>query len=248
MIFNLDKIFSKGTSSNFKEEIEESPREKGLRLAARKEYVPAIDAFKKYVEEDPEKFFGFNALAVCYKNSGNLSLAMKNFERALEFVESPEDGAKVHANIGNLYFSTGKPRPALSYYREAHSIMENNPFYLILIARTFIVLNEAKRAGKVLASAEEMQGNLKKYEPDEDRGLGYYLMGQCFLALGEEDKLFKYLELAFKSNPEKYLSRFEKESADEKNLFYTLREDPRIKKLLRKYNNRRSPAFWLLAS
>jgi tetratricopeptide (TPR) repeat protein len=248
MIFGLDKIFSGGVTHEVKEKekVEESPREKGLRLAARKEYVPAIDAFKECVEENPEKFFGFNALAVCYKNSGDLALAMKNFERALEFVESPEDEAKVYANIGNLYFSSGKPRAALSYYREAHSAVEKNPFYLVLIARAFIVLDEPERAAKVLASAEEIRGKLKNQKSDEERGLGHYLMGYCFLALGDEKKPFKYLERAFKANPGRFLIRFENDSADEKNLFYSLREDPRIKRLIKKYKARSSPAFWLL--
>ncbi len=234
MPFDLDKVFT----GNPQPVVKESSKEKGIRLAKEKQFDQAIQAFMEHVVEEPEDFFGFNGIAVCYKNSGDHANAMKNYERALEFAESQEDTAKVLANIGNLYFATGKPQSALRYYKDAAEEFDKNPLYLILIARAFVVLNDYDRARKVLVSAEEMHKDLEKYERDEDRGLGSYLMAHCYVALGQEEKVFQHLEKALRVNPDKYRSRIQNDLSDEKSLLYTLKDDPQLKKVLNK-----SPSF-----
>ncbi len=141
MPFGLDKVFT-GLPAAAKE----TWKDKGIRLAKEKQFDQAIQAFTEHVVEEPEDFFGFNGIAVCYKNMGDHTNAMKNYERALEFADSQEDKAKVLANIGNLYFATGKPQAALGYYKEAAAEFEKNPLYLVLIARTFVILNDYDRA------------------------------------------------------------------------------------------------------
>lgn len=233
MPFDLDKVFDNRFVAR-----QEDWKEKGVRLAKDKEFTEAIEAFVRHVEEEPQNFFGFNALAVCYKNLGDHANAMKNYERALEFADSSEERAKVLANIGNLYFSADKPQVALGYYKEAAAEFDKNPLYLIFIARTFVVLNDNDRARKVLASAEQVHKDLEKYERDEDKGLGSYLMAYCYAALSEEEKVFQHLENALKANPERYVGRIEQDVADEKNLFFTLKDDQRLKKILHQFKSK----------
>jgi len=230
MPFDLDKVFTGIPSPK-----EGAWKDQGVRLAKEKDYARAIEAFKQHVVEEPESFFGFNAIAVCYKNLGDHANAMKNFERAFEFTESPEERAKVLANIGNMYFSAGRPQVALDRYKEAASEFPKDPLYHILIARTFLVLEDHERARKVLAAAEKVHKNLEKYERGEDKGLGSYLAANCYLALNDEKKVFQYLESALKANPGRYVPRIEKDTADEKSLLYTLKDDPLLKKTLEKY-------------
>ncbi len=231
MPFDLDKVFTGIPSPK-----EESWKEKGVRLAKEKDYPKAIEAFTQHVVEEPESFYGFNAIAVCYKNLGDHSNAMKNFERASEFTESPEERAKVLANIGNLYFSAGRLQVALDNYKEAASEFPKDPLYLVLIARTFLMLGDHERAKRVLATAEKIHKNLEKYERGEDKGLGSYLAASCYLALNDESKVLQYLESALKANPAKYVPRIEKDTADEKNLLFTLKDDPSLKKIMAKYS------------
>jgi tetratricopeptide (TPR) repeat protein len=231
--FDLDRVFDNRFVTK-----QEDWREKGVRLAKEKGFSEAIEAFVRHVEEEPENFFGFNALAVCYKNLGDHSNAMKNYERALEFADSAEDRAKVLANIGNLYFSADKPQVALGYYKEAAAEFDKNPLYLIFIARTFVVLNDNDRARKVLASAEQVRKDLEKYERDEDKGLGSYLMAYCYAALSEEEKVFQHLENALKANPERYVGRIEQDITDEKNLLFTLKDDQRLRKMLNQFKSK----------
>jgi tetratricopeptide (TPR) repeat protein len=232
--FDLDKIFANKFSVP-----QGDWKDKGVRLAKDKDFPQAIDAFMHYVEEEPSNFFGFNAIAVCYKNLGDHSNAMKNYERALEFADSAEDKAKVLANIGNLYFAADKPQVALGYYREAAKESEKNPLYLIYIAQAFLVLGDNDRAAKVLASAEKMNKDLEKYENDDDnKGLGSYLMARCYAGLGEEEKFFQQLERALKANPERYVSRIEQDVSDQKSLLYTLKDDKRLMKLLQPFRTK----------
>jgi tetratricopeptide (TPR) repeat protein len=229
--FGLDELFVR----NEPVVTEETWKDKGIRLARDKDYSGAIEAFKKHVEENPENFFGFNAIAVCYKNTGDQADAIKNFERALEFADSPEDRAKVLANIGNLYFSSNQRQAALGLYKEAAAEFDKNPLYLILIARTFLALDENDRARRVLSTVEQGYKDLDKHEPPEDKGLGAYIMADCYAKLTEEDKVFNYLEAAIKANPDKYISKIETDSSDPRSLFYTLQGDPRLTKIIDRY-------------
>ncbi|HTY26058.1 MAG TPA: tetratricopeptide repeat protein [Desulfomonilaceae bacterium] len=238
--FDLNRVFS-GKSSPLKE----SWKEQGIRQAKEGDFEQAVEAFTQHVVQEPETFFGFNAIAICYKNMGDHTKAMQNFERALEFADEKEEKAKVLANIGNLYFAADKPQVALGYYKEAAAEFEKNPLYLILIARTWVMLDENDRARKVLVAAEDLHKNLEKYERGDEKGLGDYLMAQCYLALTDEEKVYQRLESALKANPFRYVKRIEKDLADEKSLLYTLKDDERLKKILKVYAAKASPATWV---
>ncbi len=230
--FGLDKLaFEKASPT-----VEENWREKGVRLAKEKKYEEAVEAFRNLVVEQPEDYFGFNALAVCYKNMGDLPSAMKNYDRALELATVSEEKAKILANIGNLYFAADKPQTALDLYKEAFSEFGKNPIYLIFIARTWVALGEYERARKVLRQAEEMENRLSRYEPEEDRGLGVYLMAYSYLALNEEEKVFKYLKKALETNPKRFVQRIKRDLTDEKSLLFTLRDNTELNDALKKHS------------
>jgi tetratricopeptide (TPR) repeat protein len=229
MPFELDSVFG-GVRA-----ISQSWKDKGIRAAGEKKYEEAIDAFTKHVEEHPESFFGFNALAVCHKNLGNQADAMLNFERALEFADTPNDQAKILSNIGNLYFAADKPQVALGYYKEAAAQHEQNPLYFVLIARTFITLGDFERARRVLNDVEARLRELDQSEKEEDRGLGRYLLAHCWAALNEEEKTLEHLSHAVRRNPERFIPRFERESKDPKHIFYSLQGDRRISDMFRKF-------------
>ena len=234
--FGLDSVFQRKADA-----VKPSWKENGIRLAKERKFKEAINAFTQHVLEEPESFSGFNALAVCYKNMGDHVNAMQNFERALEFADSPEERAKILANIGNLYYVANKPQSALRYYKEATAEFDKNPLYLILIARTFVALQDYDRARRVLTTAEQIEKDLATYERDDERGLGSYLMAYCFIALHDEEKVFDHLENALKSNPERYVHRFNKDVNDPTSPLYTLKGDPRFEKLLKTYASQSNP-------
>ncbi len=234
--FGLDKVFTGKLNP-----VKESWKDEGVRQAREGNFEPAIEAFTRHVLDEPESFFGFNAIAICYKNMGDYTKAMQNFERALEFADQKEEKAKVLANIGNLYFTMNSHQVAMQYYKEAANEFEKNPLYLILIARTWLMLNEPERARKVLISVEGIQKNLDRYEHGDEKGLGHYLLAQCYLALNDEEKMFKGFEKALKSNPLRFVKRIERDIGDEKNLMYTLKDDNRLSKAIKFYATKASP-------
>jgi hypothetical protein len=71
-------------------------------------------------------------------------------------------------------------------------------------------------------------------------------MANCYLALGGEDKVYKYLELALKANPDRYVKRLEKDVLDSKSLLYTLKDEKTFKDLLRQYASKMSTAQWIV--
>lgn len=233
--FDMDKIAFESVDSSV-----EDWKAKGVRLARQKEYAEAIDAFSRYIEETPGESFGYNALAVCYKNIGDQRQAMKNFDKALELAPKGEERAKILGNIGNMYFSSGKMQAALGFYKDAAAEFEENPFYVILVARTFVSMNDFDRARKALSQAEPNLERLDSYEREEDRGQGYYLLAQSYAALNDENRLWEYLDKAFKANPMRFISKINKDTSDEMSLFYTLKDDIKLQKLLKRYSARAS--------
>jgi tetratricopeptide (TPR) repeat protein len=228
--FNFDRVFS-----GLSQAADESLRDKGIRLVREKDYESAAETFKKLVEEKTDDFFALNALAVCYKNQGDHSKAMENFEKALKIAGTGPRRAKVLANIGNLYYAAGKFQVSLGYYKEAAAEFQENPLYLALTARNFLALNERDRAGKVLANAEPLLKNSAKIEGDEDKGLTYYLIGESYLALNDEKKFFENFDKSISIDPIKFSQLLKKDLYDEQSILYTLRDDPRMRKYIKRH-------------
>jgi hypothetical protein len=95
-----------------------------------------------------------------------------------------------------------------------------------------VVLDDYERP-KGAAAAEKTLQDLEKYERGETRGWDHISPAQCYLALNDESKVFQYLESALKANPARY-ARIEKDVVDERNLLYTLKDDPLLKKTMAK--------------
>lgn len=245
MVFDLDEVFKKGSGSVEAGEIHEQWRERALELARSGDMKEAVEAFERYVEQDPENYFGFNGLAVCYKRLKDQPAALTNFDRALELADTSSERAKVLGNIGNLYLDANQPQAALGYYKEAASKNKNHPYYLILIAYTFLKLGDHDRAHKVLVEAEDNIKRLKQLD-NVDQGKSYYYLARCLLGAGEEDreKVYRYLKLALKADSERLLPRLKRDVNNGQSLFYTLKDDEDLEKLLSQFDETASRSFW----
>lgn len=229
-VFDFDNLsFEQPESSN------EDLKEKGIRLAREKTFPEAIECLKKYTETEPKDFSAFNAMAISYKNIGDFAQAMKYFEKALNLTTVPEERAKILANIGNLYYLTAKYQAALGFYKEAASEFDRNPMYMILIARTFVVLGDYDRARKVLAVVDGKSLKTDDLENGEDRGLNNYLLAEIYTGLNDEKDVYGNLAAALKANSLRFSAKLRQDMKDEKNLFYTLQGDRRIEKMLARY-------------
>ncbi len=231
MVFDLDNLFWEQPESS-----SESLKEKGIRLAREKNFIDAIDALRKYTETEPKDYSAYNAMAISYKNIGDYSQAMKNFEKALSLTNKPEERAKILANIGNLYYLTAKYQAALGFYKEAAGEFDKNPMYMILIARTFVVLGDYDRAKKVVSIVDGKHLGTDDSEKDDDRGLNNYLLAEIYTGLNDEKEVYKNIAAALKANCARFEPKLRQDMRDEKNLFYTLQGDKRIEKMLARYS------------
>ena len=245
MVFNLDDVFKKRSDSNIDPELHQKWKETALELARAGELKEAIEAFEKYIEQDPENYFGFNGLAVCYKKMKNPVSAMTNFDRALEFADEPAERAKILGNIGNLYLDTNQLKTALGHYREAANVYKKQPYYLILIAFTFLKQGQPDRAQKVLAQAERKISRLKELDQSE-QGKAYYYMARCILGTGEQDqeRVYRYLKLALKADPKHLVPRLKKDVNNGESLFYTLKDEKDFVNLISQYSEDSAKSIW----
>jgi tetratricopeptide (TPR) repeat protein len=231
-VFDLDKTFVE-KSANSRENL----KDKGIQLARERDFAQAIDLLKKYTQDQPADFSAFNALAISYKNTGDFSRAMLNFEKALNLASAAEERAKILANIGNLYYSDGKYQAALGFYKEAASEFDKNPMYMILIARTFVVLGDYDRAKKVLSNLNSKDLRPSDLDKGEDRGLNNYLLAEIYTGLNDEKKVYSNIEEALKLDLPRFRAKLLHDMRDEKNLFYTLKGDKRVNDILAHYGS-----------
>lgn len=217
------------------ETVSENLKEKGIELAREKNFVEAIESLKKYTEKEPTDSTAYNVLAISYKNSGDFDQAMKYFEKALNLTTKPDEKAKILSNIGNLYYATAKYQAALGFYKEAAAEFDKNPMYMILIARTFVVLGDYDRAKKVLSVIDTKSLTSDDSDRGEDSGLNNYLLAEIHAGLNDEKGVYKNLAAALSLNPARFGPKLRKDMRDEKSLFYTLQGDRQMKNILARY-------------
>jgi tetratricopeptide (TPR) repeat protein len=232
-VFGLDTLsLEKSAESN------ENLKEKGIGLAREKNFEKAIEALREHTQKNSSDSTAHNALGISYKSVGDFSPAMNSFEKALNLAKQPEERSKILSNIGNLYYASGKYQAALGFYKEAAAEFEQNPLYLIFIARTFVMLGDYERARKVVSEVEEkFAGSVREHKVKEDVGLDYYLLAEIFTGLNEENKIYENIENALKADPVRFVAKLSKDMRNEENLFYTLQGDKRVQKMLNRFGS-----------
>ncbi len=240
-VMRNDSVFGLDSLSLEKfEKSDENLKKKGIELAREKSFEKAIEALKEYTQKNSSDSSAYNALGISYKSLGDFSMAMNSFERALTLTKQPQERSKILSNIGNLYYASGKYQAALGFYKEAAAEFEQNPLYLIFIARTFVMLGDYERARKVVSQVEKnfpRSGHEQKAK--EDLGLDYYLLAEIFTGLNEENKVYVNIEKALRADPARFVAKLRKDMQNEENLFYTLQGDKRIQKMLNRFESKK---------
>ncbi|MGC8605255.1 MAG: hypothetical protein ACP5VS_16430, partial [Desulfomonilaceae bacterium] len=136
---------------------------------------------------------------------------------------------------GNLYYATAKYQAALGFYKEAAAEFDKNPMYMILIARTFVVLGDYDRAKKVLSVIDTKSLTSDDSDRGEDSGLNNYLLAEIHAGLNDEKGVYKNLASALSLNPARFGPKLRKDMRDEKSLFYTLQGDRQMQNILARY-------------
>jgi Tfp pilus assembly protein PilF len=95
----------------------------GVQLYSQREFLKAIQAYRKVIELDPTYIEAYNNLGIIYQEIGDLDRAFEAFQKAIEINPQYEKG---HNNLGILLYLKGRNEEALEAFQKALAINANN--------------------------------------------------------------------------------------------------------------------------
>jgi len=186
----------------------------------------AIPVYHEYLENETESFEAMNYLAECYERTGDVLLARKYYQDAIEL--SPEY-ADPWFGLGVIELNTGNPDESIIFFRRAVRLDDENPEYWYLLGKAHYVKGEVKNSlscfrealkldpyyddvwldlGKII-SKEELAGKAIPYLEHAYKVAGdvpgiNYLLASFYMQAGNHDKAYKHLSLAVEMEKELY--------------------------------------------
>jgi tetratricopeptide (TPR) repeat protein len=154
------------------------------RRGARPEAIAQIEESGRLAGDDP---LLWTRLAEMYLATGQLELASKNAEHAIELDPRQPSAWAIR---GALKRTAGQPAEALTCYLRALGYAPKDRAILFEIAELYRRENRPERALQTLQSLAET------YSPGEEPGQVLDLMGQAFVALGRYDDAVESMSLA----------------------------------------------------
>ncbi len=173
-------------------------------------YVSVIDSIvsNTKIKQTPRRYY-YNAqiihqLALVYKNQGNYSLAIKNYENSIKIKEILGDkkGLSISLmNLGIIYYNKGDYPKSLAYYEKALIIAEEIN-YKRLFAACFINMGIVyDEQGNYPKAIEYYEKSLKRFEElKENNGISTCILnlGISYEYMGDYKKAIDYYEKALK--------------------------------------------------
>ena len=103
---------------------------KGNILSNVERYADAIPVYHEYLENEPDSFEAMTYLAECYEKIGELTMARKYYQEAIELAP---DFADPWFGLGIIALNTGNTDDSLIFFRKAVRLDDENPeiWYLL---------------------------------------------------------------------------------------------------------------------
>ncbi len=196
----LDWPKSRKAIEVLEEAVQKFPRDTALRLQqiyvllVLRQYATALKKSSELLRLDPQNARNYFFRGMIFKETGHDSLALVNFQRAVEF--DPEF-IDAYINIGEIY--TRKKDPiALQYFNNVLDIDPDNPLALHSIAYFHQVTGHPDRAIEILEDLIKKQG--KYYD-------AYLSLGLLYLDKEDYRKAFEKLSILLSIN-DQYLDAY----------------------------------------
>jgi len=149
----------------------------------------ALNNIKSLLDQHPNESLLHNIGGVCYKSTGQLEMAVKCFERALEI---KPDFADAHYNLGLTFQELNQLDSAVKSYKETLSIQAN---YVKAYNNLGIIYKELGQINDAIKSYEEALNQ----QPDFVEALNN--LGNILTELGKLDEAIKSYEQALAIEP-----------------------------------------------
>ena len=149
-------------------------------------YSEAIPVYHEYLENEPDSFEAMTYLAECYEKTGDLTLARKYYQEAIEL--APEY-ADPWFGLGIIALESGNPDDSLILLRKAVRLDDENPEIWHVLGKAHYVKGEKKAALRCFREALKIDVYFNEVWVD----LGRIILKDGFLL-----KALPYLEKAYK--------------------------------------------------
>ncbi len=166
----------------------------GVSYQNQKEYLKAIEAYKKVIELDPNYGEAYNNLAILYQEIGDDHRAFEIYKKLIQISPQYE---KAYNNLGILFYLKGRDGEAMEAFEKAININPHNIESYINLGVLY------KKQGQWNKAIESYQRALSidpfHKETHYNIGLLYEQMEQIELAVGHYQK---FVQLASNTHPE----------------------------------------------
>ena len=154
------------------------------RRGARGEAIAQLEEAGRLAGDDASLW---TSLAEMYLATGQLELASKNADRAIDLDPRQPGGWAIR---GGVMRAVGQPGEALTCYLRALGYAPKDRSILLQVADLYRQQNQPERSLQTLQSLAET------YSPGEEPGQMHDLLGQAYVALGRYDDAVESLSLA----------------------------------------------------
>jgi tetratricopeptide (TPR) repeat protein len=200
---------------------------KGNILSNLERYEEAIPVYHEYLENEPDSFEAMTYLAECYEKGGEISMARKYYQEAIEL--APEF-ADPWFGLGIISLNTGNTDDSLIFFRKAVRLDDENPEIWYFLGKAHYNKGEKKAAMRCFREAlkldafyDEIWADLGKIILKENlllKALPYlehaykitgdvpginYLLASFYLHAGNPEKAYKHLSLAINMDKEIFI-------------------------------------------
>ncbi|MCJ7449057.1 MAG: tetratricopeptide repeat protein [Bacteroidales bacterium] len=191
---------------------------KGNILSNLERYSEAIPVYHEYLENEPDSFEAMTYLAESYEKTGEIILAKKYYQDAIEL--APEF-ADPWFGLGVIAFNYGNADDSLIFFRKAVRLDDENPEFWYLLGKAHYKKGEKKAALRCFREALKLDayydevwsdlGRIILVENLTQKALPYlehaykvigdvpginYLLASFYIHTGITDKAFRHLKLA----------------------------------------------------
>ena len=164
---------------------------KALTLYSLKRYKPAIAAYDRAIEIDPEYLWAWNNRGEAYIRLGQVERAVLDFQKAIEL--DPSKSFVPWNNLGKLYYEQQDYQKAIEAYEQALAVKKD---YLPAL----IGLGNAQKANQLYSQAVESYDRALAINPNYHEAL--YGKGSVAEYLREYQTAKQYYHKAFELKPD----------------------------------------------
>jgi tetratricopeptide (TPR) repeat protein len=179
------------------------PEERGDIFMARKQYLDAVDYYKRALTNSKDRRAAiWNKIGIAYQQQTQFGQARKAYKKAIRI---QKDFPEPWNNLGTTFYLAGKAKKSLKYYRQAVKLNPNSASFHMNLGTAYFRRKKFEQAITEYRAALTLDPNILREHSArgtvvEARGSGYKLyfyLAKTFASLGMTEEAVRYLRKSF---------------------------------------------------